>query len=88
MPNHTITRSLLLLTNLLLHEKNEHFRGFFTQFWDVFNLYVNRRFILDEMNNLLIGETYVNENTLMIIILRNETGILFIFRYAISLAPK
>ena len=35
------------------------------QFWDYFHVYVNRRFILEEIINLLIGKNYVNENTLI-----------------------
>lgn len=45
-------------------EKKVHFRGTFTQFRDFVNVYVNRRLILDEINNLLIRKTYVNEKSI------------------------
>ena len=40
---------------------NVHFSGFSTQFQGCFHLYVNQRFILEEINNVLIGKTYVNK---------------------------
>ena len=42
-------------------EINVYSGGFSTQFLDVFNLYINLRFILEEINSLLIGKTYINK---------------------------
>ena len=50
-------RSLLLPTNLFLCEKDVHFDGVFIQFWDNFHLYVNGRFILEEIGEMLIGKS-------------------------------
>ena len=52
---------LLLITNLLLCKTHVYFGGFFTQFWDYFHLYVNGRFFLEEIWEMLIRKTYVNE---------------------------
>ena len=61
-----VTRLLPSLTNLLSKEKKFHFEGMFTLFWDYFHLYVNGMFILEEIGDMLIGKTYVNEkSTLM-----------------------
>ena len=55
-----------MATNLFLCEKDVHFSGVFTQFWDNFHLSVDGRFILEEIGEMLIGKTYVNESfTLM-----------------------
>ena len=54
-----------MLTNLLLCEKHVHFGGFFTTFRDFFHLYINVRVFLEEIGDMLIGKTYVNERFML-----------------------